>query len=244
MKSINKLITIVSLALTVLTVGLLADNQATIGANWASEYEFRGRQVSSNTAQVYVETQWNNINFDISSYWNIEDKDRTVSHKIEVDLGYQFQDVVVDKVNLTVGSNAYWYPEANTSFAETKYTIEPYVELSYDWFLNPTLGAYYDIQLEQYTFIVGISEEFVSDSIPEFSITPYLYYGYTDSRDTLPELASKIRNGYGYFSAKIRANYELTDAIDVYVTGQYFVNRDIGKTDDHIYWSIGTEYQF
>lgn len=229
--------------LAVLTASTLTAATGSVETKFQSEYVFRGTQEASNVVVANARLDWQNFYGNVNSVFNLQSQDVDVSHKVIGTAGYLFSTDLVP-VNFDVGVNGYWYPENDKKFLETEYTVEPFVGLSVDLPLNPSAYVLYDIQTEALTVEARLSQDLNFAGYEKFSAKVSALYGYTDSRDKLPELAQAVRDGYGYWGVELATQYQLTSSVRSFAAVTYAENRNTESKNDWVYWSAGLNYSW
>jgi len=135
-----------------------AEVALSIGADYVTEYVFRGVSFSDAAIQPYVEATIGD--FTIGSWANTpvsEDSDIGLD---EIDLYASYAFELNDKVSGSVGGTYYHFPESDGGFLSTNDGADGSYEvnagLALDTVISPSVTAYYDLTLDAFTLEGGI----------------------------------------------------------------------------------------
>ena len=177
------------------------------------DYVFRGVKGGTNvggaTATLALPT---NTEFAVVGLWDFAGTDSTV-REFDVSLAQKY--TIDAATTVSVGGVGYFYPKAAAAKGETNYSLEAFASLAYSAFLNPTVSAGYDFNLQQLFAEGSLSQPvklfFLADG---FKLVPSATLGWVSAKDALPEKRGRtVKDAYYYATAKLDFVYETKNAV-------------------------------
>jgi len=204
-----------------------------VGTAFTSDYYFRGFQLADSIIEAsidYTEGDFYLGTWTAQPFEAAED-DSVYGNEIDFYGGYGF--ALGEKASLDLGICAYVYPELSEGDTAT---YEPYIGVSFDTLLSPSIYVYYDLTLEILTVqgSLGYSVEIDDSSSVDFGVS--LGNISPDEGDSAMYYTASISYGLslgetGSFSASL--NYQDGDS-DI----------TAGNWDDGFYFSVGVSAGF
>lgn len=212
---------------------------STLKSGFESEYVFRGDQLASNVSVTTAEVDFGIPYAGVTAVVNLEGEDS--STEIDVFAGAEFDTAfaVID-----VGVFAYVYPENDVKLDETDYTLEPYVGVTALVPFNPSLYAYYDVDLESLTLEVAASQTFVLEGYDALTINTQVFLGYQDAQDLTPNSVTDTANSYSYYGGTVDLVYSLTEKLQAAVGLRFTDTDDVAVEDSKMFWGASVAYTF
>jgi len=211
------------LAASVLSAGSLsaAELSASVTFEWDTSYVFRGVKLADETFMPAVDISYGGF---YAGIWTALPVTNTADNEIDYYAGYTFEGS--DIISYDVGVTHYYYPDKGGS---EDGTIEAYFGVSFETTLSPSFYAYYDFDLEAWTFegAVGHSIEVAEKTTVELSG----WLGYVE-----PDVGS----GYYYYGVGAGVAYAFSDSVSASATLYYSGSEEDwtfnGETDDKELW--------
>ncbi|MGJ8561291.1 MAG: TorF family putative porin [Litorimonas sp.] len=186
-----------------------------LSADLVSDYVFRGVSLADTAAQTGVEVGAGN--FYAGAWFSTGVGDTSILAGDEVDLYMGYGLDLSEVISADVGVTYYHYPQGGSLFSENggaAGTYEVYGGLAFDYSLSPSLYAFYDFTLENFTVEGSVGHSVAaSDSV---SLDLGLSAGLVDG------------NGfsYEYGTASAAVSKAITDTASVYVGANYTLNSE------------------
>lgn len=180
--------------------------------SWENAYMFRGVQLAEDTFMPSIDIAYAGV---YGGLWTAQPVGGE-SDEVDYYLGYGFD--LADGISMDVGGTLYQYPDVDESTTSTT-TRELYVGVAFDVLMSPSLYAYYDLDLRQYTFEASASYSF---SLGEkLSLDASADLGYVIPDNTDEYVYGLLSLGLGYsindsVSASIFGKYTVVDSSDIY----------------------------
>jgi len=204
-----------------------------ISTAYTSDYYFRGFQLADSIIETAIDYTEGDFYLGVwtAQPFDTAEDDSVYLNEIDFYGGYGF--ALSESISLDAGLCVYAYPELSEGDTAT---YEPYIGVSFDTVLSPSLYLYYDLTLEILTFegSVGYSVEIDESSTLDFglslgSISP-------DEGDSAMYYTASI--GYGLSigeTASFSASLNYQDG-DSEITA--------GNWDDGLFFSVGLSVGF
>ena len=183
-----------------------------------SEYVFRGVELASESLQGSIEATYGDGYIGV---WANEALDDFGSGASEFDIYGGWGYALNDAVTLDFGGTLYHYPDLDGDD-----TFEAYIGAAFDAALAPSIYAFYDFDLDAFTFegSIGHSVDVTEVSRIDFGLA----LGYVDFDNA---------GDYVYYGANADYVYTLGDNTDVSVGVRYSKNdEDLGFSPDGNFW--------
>lgn len=191
----------------------------TIG--FESRYVFRGVQFAETSFQPAINLSYGN--FYLNAWLNlpIGDDDLVVTpggEELDIIGGYSFP--LSDIVSADIGFTYYTFPDLASGFFDVfeedgdgmgANTFEPYLGLSFDTVLSPSVYVYRDIFLDTTTFQANVSHSIPLAKKTGFDLGGYIGYVIDDAGGT----------DYLYGAASADISYALTENGSLYAGARY-----------------------
>lgn len=180
-----------------------ADYTVTLDTTFVTQYMFRGIKLSGPSIQPSVELASGNAAVGI---WASDSLSNFNPGYSEIDIygGYTF--AVSDTVSIPVGATVYWYPELDNPAHEATYEVYVGVDFAFEGF-SIAPRAYYDFQLEGFTFEVSGGYSLPLEAIGT-SLDFSAFIG-TWSFDSLDETDTEGESGY--WGVGVEVPYQVAD---------------------------------
>ncbi len=220
-----------------------------------SRYIFRGVQFAETSIQPAINLSYGN--FYLNSWFNlpIGDDDLVVTPGgEELDLIAGYSAPLNDMISFDVGVTYYVFPDLASGFFDVfeedgdglgANTLEPYLGVSFDVPLAPSVYVYHDLFIDTTTIQGNISHSFPLAEKTSFDLGGFIGYVFDDTGGT----------DYLYGTASADVSYAFTDNGSIY-TGMRYGGSDIAGgafIDDSIlgtskasgfWWGIGFNADF
>ena len=248
----------ITASLLAISAGLTAmpaaaqDVSVSVSVDYVTEYVFRGATLAQDAIQPGVELGVGD--FYVGGWFSAAFGETSIFADDEFDLyaGYGFE--LSDTVALDVGATYYHYPQGPGGFfasdgGGTDGTYEVYGGLGLDTVLAPSVYAFYDFDLKNFTLEGSVGHAFESTGPASFELG--LTAGLVDGRDGF---------SYEYAQATAAVNYAFTDDVSVYASANYaaasednFLDGDFDFdtfepdfefTDDTVFFAFGISAGF
>lgn len=177
------------------------------------DYVFRGVQSGTNVGGAATTlTLPSNTELAVLGLWDFAGFDSTV-REFDVSLAQKY--TIDAATTVSVGGVGYFYPRAAPTKGETNYSLEAFASLAYSAFLNPTVSAGYDFNLQQ-LFAEGslsqpVSLFFLANG---FKLVPSAALGWVSAKDALPEKRGfSVKDAYYYATGKLDFVYETKNTV-------------------------------
>jgi len=134
------------------------DVEVTVGADYVTEYVFRGVSLADEAIQPYAEATFGN--FTAGVWASLSEGTGASAAGDEVDL-YVSYSLPVETFSLDAGLTYYHYPQGGGLFETdggSAGTYEVSLSAGFDAPLEPSITAYYDLTLEAFTLEGGLSK--------------------------------------------------------------------------------------
>lgn len=189
----------------------------TIG--FESRYVFRGVEYAETSFQPAITLNYSN--FYVGAWTNlpIGDDDNLASSELDLFAGYGTD--IAKGVSLDVGVTFYTYPDNASGFLDLykedkpgqpgTNTVEPYVGLSFDAPLSPSLYLYRDFMLDTFTLQGAVSHSFPMTEKTSFDVGGTLGYVFDDDTG----------GDYLYGTATAGLSYAFTDKASFSLGARY-----------------------
>lgn len=197
-------------------VVLVASAQAqtvAVTGGFEGTYVFRGVAGEANVGNTSLKLELpSKTTFEVFSTWAVDGLKTSVS---EVDLSLSQAYAVDAATTLTVGGTGYFYPKASAAKGQTNYSLEAFASLGYKAFLNPTVTAGYDFNLEQLFAEGSIGQPINLPLLAAgWSLRPSAALGWVAAKDALPEKRGfAVKDSYYYLTGKVDLVYETKNAV-------------------------------
>lgn len=177
-------------------------------ATFESDYVFRGLKTGENVAGTDVVIALpSKTELAVLGLWNTSDF-KTTAREFDVSLSKGF---AIDKAaTFKVAAVGYIYPKADSKIGESDFTVELLGSLVYDTFLNPTVTAGYDINLEQIFGEASLSQPISLGFLTKgLKLVPTVSVGFVGTQNLLPEKSgSPVKDSYHYLTGKLDLIYD------------------------------------
>lgn len=184
-----------------------------ISIDYATEYVFRGTSLGTDVFQPGIEVAVGDFYAGVWGSTGIGDSSDSTADEIDYYAGYGF--ALPGPVSGDIGATIYHYPETGSAFDfGDSSTFEVYGGLSFDTVLAPSVYAYYDFNLENFT-----AEGTIGHSIPVGERTS-LDLGLNAG------LSTGDSGDWEWATASVAFGHSFTDVVSAYVGGNYSVNSD------------------
>ena len=202
-----------------------SDLNASLTAGYESQYVFRGLKQADAIGTADFQATVNKVSLDILAITPLAHDGLKVVNLSEVDTALKYS-IPLQAASLDVGGILYMYPQAHVKLAQTQYTTEEFVGLTYKAFLSPSVTAYYDNNRNAWTFEGKLSQPLhVTDTL---ALVPSVVAGYVDARNALPNASVGIDQSYRYAGGALDVVYQPTKNVSVSVGERYDVTNDTG----------------
>lgn len=245
-----------ALATTAISTSASAETlQVSTTVGFESRYLFRGVQFAETSFQPAINLSYGN--FYLNAWLNlpIGDDDLVVTpggEELDLVAGYSFP--VSSVVSADIGVTYYTFPDLASGFFDLyeedgdglgANTIEPYIGLSFDIPLSPSVYIYHDFNFDTTTFQVNASHSIPLAEKTSFDLGGYIGYVVDDTGGT----------DYVYGTASANVTYAISDNGSIY-TGVRYGGSDIpggSVIDDSIagttkssavWWGVGFSASF
>ena len=208
---------------------LLEDIEVTSSIDTVSEYVFRG--VSLGSSSVQPGTEFSVYGFTAGSWYSAGFGENSAVQLDELDLYVGYSLPLNGPVQVDLVGTYYFFPQAG-DFLETdggsvgSFEVGGTVGLG-DVFLSPSVSAYYDFTLENFTIEGGISHSF---DLPRegWTLDASLTGGHVElDQEVVLSTIDKAFDSYQYGTVSLAANKAITDNLSFYVSGNF-----TGNTED------------
>ncbi len=170
---------------------------------YESEYVFRGVQLATESFQPTIEFGYDNAYLGLWTNQPIEDGS---ADEIDYYAGYKF--ATSDLLSVDIGATVYHYPDTPGD----NDTLESFVGVAFDTIASPEVYAFYDYDLESFTFEASIGHTFVMSENSQLELG--LSIGYV-SLDDATIVASPTE--YYYYGASADWVYTLSDTANLVI---------------------------
>jgi len=212
---------------------LIEDIEVTSTLDTVSQYVFRGVSLGGNSVQPGTELTLGN--FTAGSWYSAGFGEDSAVQADELDLYVGYQLPLEGPLQLGVVGTYYHYPQSGDLFdtdggSAGSYEIGATAGLS-DVLLSPSVSAYYDLTLENFTIEGNLSHSF---DLPRdgWSLDAGLNVGHVELDETVQiTTLDKAFDNYQYGTASLAANKVITDNINFYVSGNFTVNTEDDTLD-------------
>lgn len=205
---------IISLITSFVVLAAAAQAQTvTATGGFEGTYVFRGVALADNVGNASLKLNLpSKTTFEVLSLWSVDGLKTSVS---EIDLNLSQAYAVDSATTLTVGGTGYFYPKASAAKGKTNYSLEAFASLGYKVFLNPTVTAGYDFNLEQLFAEGSIGQPIKLPLLASgWSLRPAAALGWAAAKDALPEKRGlAVKDSYYYLTGKIDLVYETKNTI-------------------------------
>ena len=233
MKKLTLIIMLATLATGVFAQDLKTTSEtssplsAALTVGYESQYVFRGLRQGDGIVTANVNTVIaDRISFDLLALAPMA-RDVKMGAINEVDATLKYI-VPVENASFDFGGILYTYPRSKVSLKETQYTVEPFVALRYKAFLNPSVAAYYDVNMRTWSFEGSVNESI--KLFGNFSLVPSIHAGYVDAKDAEPEAVRAVKRSYRYADGALDLVYALGDHASLSVGERYVVSDNVEWT--------------
>jgi uncharacterized protein (TIGR02001 family) len=170
------------IALAAITPALGESLEVSTTVGFESRYVFRGIQYAENSFQPEITLGYRN--FYLGAWLNLPVGDDVfvgpflITFSDELDLYFGYSAPLDDVISIDLGVTYYTYPDLMSGFTDVfredgsglgVNTLEPYVGLSLDTVLAPSLYVYHDFFFDTTTIEGGVSHSFPLDNDGTFS---------------------------------------------------------------------------
>lgn len=203
-----------ALALSSVALPAMADPlEVSTTVAFESRYLFRGYEFAETSFQPSVTLSKDG--FFLTGWMNMPVGDDDVSYGDEVDLVGGYSNSLSDIVSFDVGVTYYMFPDSTSGFGDLwkedkgetgGNTIEPYIGLSFDIPLAPSIYLYHDIMLDTTTIQGNASYSYPLSEKTSFDLGGYIGYVIDDTGGT----------DYLYGTASANLSYAVSDAGSIY----------------------------
>ncbi len=226
------------------TLSLRADEPAssysiTTDFTYASEYIFRGLELSDQALQPSVNVKSGNLSLGVWSSQALSNRSAVFAQGSEIDVfgGYSF--TLTESYTLTLGGTIYLYPSARPSLGEIDKTVEP--SLSVSGPIGPLSGSatyYKDLDLEADTFQFSLGYSIpLPDEKGSFDLSAT--YGLADIGDTNAGLPGSSGLDYRYWAVSAAWSHKLTSAATLKVSANYTGVSRVTGAPKNLWFSVG-----
>jgi hypothetical protein len=248
----KNMITILSMCIACTFVGITQssaqiDEVTTIfgvstSAGFESEYNDKGRDVADNVVTTNFQIDIYDAYIGADGFWTV---DKGSTNKIEAYAGYTLADLLLEGMDVDVGTDLNIYPNAGAT--DENYSIEPFIGLTFsDLLLTPSVYAYYDISYEQLTLEASVRESFTSENVIPFlgpiTFTPQLFAGWSHIGQISPK-TTKVSDGYTYIGGSLNASIEV-HGFTVSAGPRYVVSDNAAIDLNDLSWGLSATYRF
>jgi hypothetical protein len=195
-----------------------SDLNASLTAGYESQYVFRGLKQADAIGTADFQATIDKVSFDILAIAPLNHGGIKVQNLSEVDTTLRYS-IPLQAATLDVGGVLYMYPQAHVKLAQTQYTTEEFVGLTYKAFLSPSVTAYYDNNRNAWTFEGKLSQPLAITS--ELALVPSVAAGYVDARNALPDAKVGVDQSYRYAGGALNVVYSPTKNLSVSVGERY-----------------------
>ncbi|MBN1402940.1 MAG: hypothetical protein JW942_00535 [Opitutales bacterium] len=186
---------------------------------YESEYVFRGVQLADAIITPSIDVAYGDFYAGLWFAVPVEHQDVYVN---EMDFYVGYSTAISSLLTIDAGATRYAYDEVIGDFFDKSNTLEGYVGISADVLLNPSVYAYYDIDLDVFTTEVSIGHSIALND--KFSADLGLSGGYATEDDGDAD--------YFFYGATADLSYAINDSSSV-----GFGARFSGSDEDMVYGS-------
>jgi hypothetical protein len=188
-----------------LALASYAFGSVSLNVGYENEYVFRGNKLNDEIGYVEASVSSDNLTFTVTGIWGL-DVSSTSAKLDELDLTVEAL-LPVQSAQISVGATSYIYPSASKKLLETRYSFEGFVAISYDAFLSPTVGAYYDFALETITFELSLSQDLLVPGFDRLYVVPGVNVGWVNAKNAEQYSPLRIKNEYRYVDGQLDLAY-------------------------------------
>lgn len=195
--------------------------EVSTNVGFESRYVFRGIEFAETSFQPAINLSYGN--FYLNAWLNlpIGDDDLVVTpggEELDIVAGYSFP--LSDMISADIGFTYYTFPDLASGFFDVfeedgdgmgANTLEPYLGLSFDTVLSPSLYVYRDLFLDTTTFQANAAHSFPLAEKTSFDLGGFIGYVIDDAGGT----------DYLYGTASADVSYALTDNGSIYAGVRY-----------------------
>lgn len=229
----KKYITSLVVAFFALTAVALSQTVAVTGT-FEGEHVFRGQATGKNVGGTELTINLpSKTELTVLGLWDV-DTLKTNVREVDVSLAQGF---AIDKATtFKVGGIGYFYPKASPTKGETNYTLELFGSLVYDTFLNPTVTAGYDLNLQQLFAEGTLSQPIELFFLAKgFKIVPSVALGWSAAKDSLPEKRGPaVKDSYYYATGQVDFVYEVKNVVVGAGYRRNYLNNSITVNNDWV----------
>lgn len=192
--------------------------EITAAIDYVTQYVFRGASFAGDSVQPSVQLSYDG--FYLSGWGSIAlgEEANLFADEYRINGGYNMP--LTDTISIDMGATIYHFPDSGGLFdfgsdAGDASTLELFSSLNFDAALNPTLEAYYDLDLKSFTGIGSIEQ----------------YYSLTDSSDFLIGahagfVTSDTGLDYEWGQVSTGMIWDLADSVSLYGKAHYGISSD------------------
>ena len=199
--------------------------ETTVTVGTETEYVFRGIQLADDSLQAAVDFSYRDAYFGI--WTNQPYRKSTFENEVDFYAGYNYR--INDKLVLDAGGTFYLYPHG-----DDEHSTEFYLGLSADTVLSPKVYAFYDIDLDAYTFEGALSKSFAINEKLAFEVSTALGWVKPESEN------NSDRISYYYYTVGADFVYAINDTFKASFGGRLAGNdeglNNAGSSRDDRNW--------
>lgn len=206
--------------------------------SFESEYVFRGQKQGGESFQPSVEAGYPVGPGDLyAGIWASQDISGDPSDEVDFYGGYRLP--LTPIFALSAGLTYYWYPDDGSVPSREE---EPFVGISADLPLSPSLFAYYNFALEQMLVELSVGDyvRLAGNTFLEGGLVLGLGRAGDSNSDEVP---GKSREDFGYYLSYLNLVYDLNEISSVSLGVRYSGRWD-DSFSDFLYWGASVSFGF